>query len=295
MEKDAAGRVVLQRWQTSDGVRIDSTVGLTRAGTITDETLGGVDARPGAPNHVYDAAGRLTEAWVAGHHYTYDFTSTAPVGMPFGQTPSSSQITRIGSGRARAVCGSLAIAALSGRWRGLCRSLSIADRSGSGTEGVVTDPQQRVQAMMRSFQEQVAKAGQLQEAMKDIRGVGRSRDGAVTVTAASSGAVLGLQLSPAAMSRTHVALQQDILDAIRMATQNAAQQLDAAVAPVLGDRLQEFKAGLAASGVQPIMPSAPAPPGAPPSAPVPPDPVQRNRPPRPPVQDDDEPPSTYLR
>lgn len=117
---------------------------------------------------------------------------------------------------------------------------------------------------MRSFEEQAAKAGQLQEAMKDLRGVGRSRDGAVTVTAAPSGAVLGLQLSPAAMSRSHVALQQEILDAIRMATLNAAQQLDAAVAPILGDRLQEFKQGMAASGVQPIMPSAPPPPGTPP-------------------------------
>ncbi|MBB5802850.1 DNA-binding protein YbaB [Saccharothrix ecbatanensis] len=132
------------------------------------------------------------------------------------------------------------------------------------------DGQQRLQAMMRSFEEQAAKAGQLQEAMKDLRGVGRSRDGAVTVTAAPSGAVLGLQLSPAAMSRSHVALQQEILDAIRMATLNAAQQLDAAVAPILGDRLQEFKQGMAASGVQPIMPSAPPPPGMPPPGPPPP-------------------------
>ncbi|XVV02650.1 hypothetical protein ACQPW3_35650 [Actinosynnema sp. CA-248983] len=84
MGKDAAGRVVSQRWQTSDGVQVDSTVGLTRAGTVIDETLGGVDARPGASNYVYDAAGRLTEAWVAGHHYTYDFTSTAPSACPAG-------------------------------------------------------------------------------------------------------------------------------------------------------------------------------------------------------------------
>ncbi|MEU5693284.1 YbaB/EbfC family nucleoid-associated protein [Actinosynnema sp. NPDC020468] len=168
----------------------------------------------------------------------------------------------------------------------------------------MTDPQQRVQAMMREFEEQAAKAGQLQDAMKDVRGVGRSRDGAVTVTAAPSGAVLGLQLSPAAMGRTHVALQQDILDAVRAATQNAAQRMEAAVAPILGDRLQQFKDGLASSGVQPIMPSAPPPPvPVPPPAPVqpppppspPPSPAPRTRPPRPPVQDDDEPPSTYLR
>lgn len=82
--KDAAGQVVSKRWKTSDNVQIESTVGRTRAGTIIDESLGGVDARPGAQNYVYDAAGRLTEAWVAGHHYTYDFTSTANAACPAG-------------------------------------------------------------------------------------------------------------------------------------------------------------------------------------------------------------------
>ncbi|WP_112265828.1 PA14 domain-containing protein [Lentzea terrae] len=82
--KDSAGRPVTQRWKTSDNVQIDSTVDRTRAGTIVDEVLGGVDARPSAPNYVYDAAGRLTEAWVAGHHYTYDFASNAQSGCPTG-------------------------------------------------------------------------------------------------------------------------------------------------------------------------------------------------------------------
>ncbi|MFE2754291.1 YbaB/EbfC family nucleoid-associated protein [Actinosynnema sp. NPDC059335] len=177
----------------------------------------------------------------------------------------------------------------------------------------MADPQRRIQEMMRSFQEQAEKAGRLQEAMKDLRGVGRSRDGAVVVTAAPSGAVLGLRLSPAAMGRSHVALQQEILDAIRAATQDAARQLDAAVAPILGDRLEQFKQGLAASGVEPIMPSAPPPAGAPPGPPPgaqapspaappagrppfapPPGQPQRNRPAPPPVEDE-EPPSTYLR
>ncbi|MFJ8967020.1 PA14 domain-containing protein [Lentzea sp. NPDC102401] len=82
--KDAAGRLVSQRWKTSDNVQVDSTVSRTRAGTVIDESLGGVDARPGAPNYVYDAVGRLTEAWVAGHHYTYDFTSNANAACPAG-------------------------------------------------------------------------------------------------------------------------------------------------------------------------------------------------------------------
>lgn len=82
--RDAAGRTAENVWRTSTGAEIRSTVTRTRAGTVIDEALGGVDARPNAPNYLYDAGGRLTEAWVAGHHYTYDFTSNAPAGCPTG-------------------------------------------------------------------------------------------------------------------------------------------------------------------------------------------------------------------
>ncbi|GAA0233374.1 PA14 domain-containing protein [Saccharothrix mutabilis subsp. mutabilis] len=82
--RDAAGRVVRHSWRTGDGVAVDATVGRTRSGTIVDEALGGVDARPSAANYVYDPAGRLTEAWVVGHHYTYDFTSAADAACPTG-------------------------------------------------------------------------------------------------------------------------------------------------------------------------------------------------------------------
>jgi RHS repeat-associated protein len=83
--KDTAGRVLSQSWKTSDNVTVASTVSRSlRSGTVIDESLGGVDARPGAPNYVYDAAGRLTQAWVPGHHYTYDFSSAAPAGCPSG-------------------------------------------------------------------------------------------------------------------------------------------------------------------------------------------------------------------
>ena len=82
--KDSAGRVISQQWRTSDNVSVTSTVTRSRSGTVVDETLAGVDARPSAPNYVYDAIGRLTEAWVTGHHYTYDFTSAAGAGCPSG-------------------------------------------------------------------------------------------------------------------------------------------------------------------------------------------------------------------
>lgn len=82
--KDTAGRVTSQTWKTSDNVSVVSTVTRTRAGTVIDESLGGVDARPAAPNYVYDAVGRLTEAWVPDHHFIYDFTSSAPAACPTG-------------------------------------------------------------------------------------------------------------------------------------------------------------------------------------------------------------------
>jgi YD repeat-containing protein len=82
--KDPSGRVTSLTWRTSDQVSVTSTVSRSRAGMVVDESLGGVDPRPGGPNYVYDALGRLTQAWVSGHHYTYDFTSLAPAGCPSG-------------------------------------------------------------------------------------------------------------------------------------------------------------------------------------------------------------------
>lgn len=43
-----------------------------------------MDSNPAGANYVYDAAGRLTQAYVTGHHYTYDFTSTAAAACPVG-------------------------------------------------------------------------------------------------------------------------------------------------------------------------------------------------------------------
>ena len=63
--RDATGVAVSQTWRTADGRDVVSAVTRTRAGTIVDESLAGVDARPGAPNFVYDPVGRLTEAWEA--------------------------------------------------------------------------------------------------------------------------------------------------------------------------------------------------------------------------------------
>jgi RHS repeat-associated protein len=82
--KDNGARLLGLGWKTSDGKDIVSQVGRTSAGTIVDESRGGVDARPNAPNYVYDGVGRLTDAYVTGHHLTYDYTSSASATCPAG-------------------------------------------------------------------------------------------------------------------------------------------------------------------------------------------------------------------
>ncbi|WP_326567629.1 YbaB/EbfC family nucleoid-associated protein [Amycolatopsis rhabdoformis] len=110
--------------------------------------------------------------------------------------------------------------------------------------------------MLQRFQEQAARAAELKEQIANLRGHARNADGSVTVTVAPSGAVLGLQLSPQAMRRSHTALQQEILGAIRSATQQAAAALNQTVEPVLGERAEQFREAFNAH-VDPLGPSAP--------------------------------------
>ncbi|MCP2204652.1 YbaB/EbfC family nucleoid-associated protein [Lentzea flava] len=161
-------------------------------------------------------------------------------------------------------------------------------------------PGDRLSAAMRSFQEQADKAKQLQEAIKTMRGVGKAPDAGVTVTVAPSGAVLDLRLEPKSMDRSYTALQQAIIGAIREATANAAAQMEEVAAPLLGDRMQQFRQAMGAHAGEDlqIRPDAPQPPPPaeeyggsvlqrqPPQPPPP--PVQPPRRPAPPVDDDDD-------
>jgi YD repeat-containing protein len=81
--RDAAGRVIALNWKYADGKQVASTVQRTRAGTVIDYALAGQDPHNG-PNYGYDAAGRLVDAWVNGHHYTYDYTSPSSPQCPTG-------------------------------------------------------------------------------------------------------------------------------------------------------------------------------------------------------------------
>ncbi|AXX30145.1 MSHA biogenesis protein MshQ [Actinosynnema pretiosum subsp. pretiosum] len=91
--QDASGRVTSLAWRTSDGRDVVSSVTRSKSGMVVDESLGGVDARPDGPNYSYDAAGRLVEAYVPGHHYSYDFTSPVPQGCPEGTVGNAGRNT----------------------------------------------------------------------------------------------------------------------------------------------------------------------------------------------------------
>lgn len=105
----------------------------------------------------------------------------------------------------------------------------------------MSDASARIQDMMRKFEEQAQKATELQSAMQDLKASASSPDGAVKVTVAPSGAVLDLQLSPSSVRKSHAELQQSIMAAIRAATQNASEQLNSTVAPILGDQFDQFQ------------------------------------------------------
>ncbi|GLZ40654.1 YbaB/EbfC family nucleoid-associated protein [Actinokineospora sp. NBRC 105648] len=147
------------------------------------------------------------------------------------------------------------------------------------------------QQAMRHFEDQAARAAGLKDRIAELKGSARNTDGSVTVTVAPSGAVLGLALTPAAMNRSHTQLTQEILGAIRQATQQAAALVEETVRPVVGDAYyQQFQDALRAHApaVEPLGPTTPPPPG---SLPVPaasdPGPVRQPRPPRPARPDDD--------
>ncbi|WP_245614430.1 YbaB/EbfC family nucleoid-associated protein [Actinokineospora inagensis] len=142
----------------------------------------------------------------------------------------------------------------------------------------------KIQQAVRRFEEQAAATAGLRERIGELKGSARNADGSVTVTVAPSGAVLGLALTPAAMNRSHTQLTQEILSAIRSATQQAAALVEETVRPVVGDQyFQQFQDALRAHSpaVEPLGPTTPPEPA---SLPQPGTAVRK--PTRPPVEDD---------
>ncbi|MFJ7205930.1 PA14 domain-containing protein [Streptomyces sp. NPDC098789] len=89
VERDPQGRTIAKNWILADGRTLASKVTRSRSGTIVDESTAGEDPRPDGPNYRYDAVGRLTDAYVTGHHYGYDFTSPASADCPTGTTANA--------------------------------------------------------------------------------------------------------------------------------------------------------------------------------------------------------------
>ncbi|WP_433869390.1 YbaB/EbfC family nucleoid-associated protein [Saccharopolyspora sp. CA-218241] len=113
----------------------------------------------------------------------------------------------------------------------------------------VSGASERIQEMMRKFEEQAAKADELQEAMQGLQGTASSPDRSVTVTVAPSGALLDLRLTPGAVRHSAAELQQTIMATVREATASAAEQLNETVAPILGDRFDQFQQAFNVEGV----------------------------------------------
>lgn len=156
----------------------------------------------------------------------------------------------------------------------------------------MSDHQARLDEALGRFRTQLEQVNTLKDRIADLKGSARNADGSVTVTVAPSGAVLGLQLSPMAMQRSHTQLQQEILGTIRHATAQAANAMRETIDPILGDQAAQFTEAFTAQSapVQPLGPTAPPAPSElpPPSAAQTPAPARRPAPRRTQQLDEDD-------
>jgi YD repeat-containing protein len=76
-----SGAVARLTWTGPGGAALaDDLVARSQSGKVVDESVDGADANPGANNFAYDAVGRLTDAWIPGHHLAYGFALTGGCG-----------------------------------------------------------------------------------------------------------------------------------------------------------------------------------------------------------------------
>lgn len=99
----------------------------------------------------------------------------------------------------------------------------------------VGDPYQYLADYERNTERMQAQVSEAQNAFTATRAQASSPDGAVTVTVAAGGRIEGLQLTPKAMDLGHTRLGSTIIETIRRAQIDAAQQIEQAMRPVLGD------------------------------------------------------------
>ncbi|HSH59938.1 MAG TPA: RHS repeat-associated core domain-containing protein [Acidimicrobiales bacterium] len=81
MGYDTRGRSSGLTWKKPDAAVLASDAVVRSAeGNVVDQSIDGTDPNPAGANFAYDGAGRLTEAFVPGHRYTYGFSPTGGCG-----------------------------------------------------------------------------------------------------------------------------------------------------------------------------------------------------------------------
>jgi RHS repeat-associated protein len=78
--RDPAGRLTGLTWGLANSVTVSDAVTRSRSGKVIDQSIDGTDPHPAGANYLYDAAGRLVEARVPGHTYTYAFAPSGGCG-----------------------------------------------------------------------------------------------------------------------------------------------------------------------------------------------------------------------
>lgn len=105
LSMDARGRLGGLTWKTPTATVLASdTVTRSLAGRVTDQSIDGVDANPSGANFVYDGAGRLTSAIVAGHSLLYGFASTGGCGTLTAAGANSDRTSVTDNGATTSYC-----------------------------------------------------------------------------------------------------------------------------------------------------------------------------------------------
>jgi RHS repeat-associated protein len=79
--RDGSGRETGLTWLQAGGALMTSdSVTRSQSGRVIDQSVDGTDPNPPANNFIYDATGRLTDAYVPGRHVSYAFASSGGCG-----------------------------------------------------------------------------------------------------------------------------------------------------------------------------------------------------------------------
>lgn len=92
---DSAGRAASMTWRAPSGALITSdAVSRDPAGKVVGQVVDGIDHHAGN-DFGYDAIGRLTEAWVPGAHYEYEFFDNGYCAAPTSHRNGNRTVTNV--------------------------------------------------------------------------------------------------------------------------------------------------------------------------------------------------------